>query len=980
MCASPSSHRTTAEINFGDGRSAEFSIGNRSLHQFWHLFSSPVRNVLLAPQRRPDTGKVAWIWREAAEASPLTAQEMADVRRRLTEANRLLSASSQGKIRIDDAAGELDAQVREKASAMVAQLIAKGDQALAGFVCRTETGPMIHSWGAATPAQPHHSSTSEGAISGSVFVGPDRTEGLTVVLENRSGGFVARTKSGTAGAFSFPNLAPGSYRVRVTGRGDFPASGLAVAMERESITGLELRSKATAEGGAITSAANESNAPAAAQSAPGRQRRIIAWLAAFTVLASGGFTYWRSTQRTAGGAKPDPSKPAGWQSASGHLADSTDHSAPADVQRVGSDGQFSDLTAASHFPNPPAPSPASGIKPLAPSTAAQKNPNSKKDAGAEAPPPESSSSADAATLQEKPSRSVSSAEKSPDPAATRGNRNATDAEKRPAASRENSVAPKDLASAEEANNSAASIAGKSAVATSPKAQAKPPRPAIAAGPATAAEPVGDPSSSDETTAPAAPSTASSADPANQSAGSPTEKNQPGPNANQAAPTAGPAAPGSPDSTESPSSGAAAGSRPGQVAGKTPAGAKAAAARSAVAAPAETTPTPAIPPPASADPAAVSEPPEGNNPAQLPDPAQRPPGSAGRTSPALAPPAAPPPDSPAANAPPAPPAAAQAPVPIPAGKHPKAGAPTSIPSDDHPAAPPETASPATDASSSIGEKSSQKNPASATKAPAASAGEAPASPPPDSAALRSPGFETGTALVRVAMIPLARVRATAWKPRQLHDLILATRPVPIADEEASAPLREKLRQEQIARIPPSFRPPVSASGFAVEFPADKSGLNAPPEWHAATGLAPVGVTVQGNRAEVAWPGTAPSHAIEYVLRYPDGREIARVHTDEAGAPSLEIAATGRAWYWVGLVRSPADETATTSPLKARRLDWQLLSGASLPESWRQSDHWLGSQGHRLDLPLNGNAADERPYSLALVDQLTGWAVVSEIRLR
>src|SRR6185312_3002614 len=78
-------------------------------------------------------------------------------------------------------------------------------------------------------------------ISGTVFVGVERPAGVSVVLENTQGIGGARVKSDKDGVFRFPNVAPGTYRLRVADRSDF-SGGLTVEIERESIAGLELRS------------------------------------------------------------------------------------------------------------------------------------------------------------------------------------------------------------------------------------------------------------------------------------------------------------------------------------------------------------------------------------------------------------------------------------------------------------------------------------------------------------------------------------------------------------------------------------------------------------------------------------------------------------------------------------------------------------------------------------------------------------------
>src|SRR4051812_47322782 len=190
MCAAPSVRRVAAQI---EGQAAVYRIGNRSIHQFWHLFAAQFRHALLAPQRRPDSGRVAWTWREETESRPVTATELTEVRRRLSEAVRSLTRGFDDLDRGDSEADSLDGQVRAAVSEMVAQLVAQRDAALAAFVCRTDAGLMLHSWGASSAAKPFFPDEQHGEISGSVIIGAERPSGVNVVLENAQGSVLLRS-------------------------------------------------------------------------------------------------------------------------------------------------------------------------------------------------------------------------------------------------------------------------------------------------------------------------------------------------------------------------------------------------------------------------------------------------------------------------------------------------------------------------------------------------------------------------------------------------------------------------------------------------------------------------------------------------------------------------------------------------------------------------------------------------------------------
>jgi hypothetical protein len=223
----------------------------------------------------------------------------------------------------------------------------------------------------------------------------------------------------------------------------------------------------------------------------------------------------------------------------------------------------------------------------------------------------------------------------------------------------------------------------------------------------------------------------------------------------------------------------------------------------------------------------------------------------------------------------------------------------------------------------------------------------------------------------------RVSVSAWTPRLLQDAILPTHPVPAGEDDALASAREKLIRERQASMPPAFQHPETTSGFALEFDGDGAAPENEPRWRNALGAELVGTSVRGNRAEVSWPGSNPPNPLDVVLLRPDGRELARLVVDAQGRPSLSTLPAVRSWFWVGIECRSADEASAFHPEPRRQFDWQLLSGSPMPVSWRQDNHWRNGRGYRIDLFLATGTAPRTSFPLALVDPVTGWAIVGEV---
>lgn len=156
--------RAVAELHWDDGSDPVERVGGRSLHQYWPVLSPYFRDVLLPPLRRTDTNAVSWTWHEPEGARAATAAELRGLRSRLRREQELLAENlSRAAVATGDAEAQrrgtsihgLDVAMR----GVIERLVAGSDAELAGYVCRTELGLRLHSWGAPAPASVQYPDT-----------------------------------------------------------------------------------------------------------------------------------------------------------------------------------------------------------------------------------------------------------------------------------------------------------------------------------------------------------------------------------------------------------------------------------------------------------------------------------------------------------------------------------------------------------------------------------------------------------------------------------------------------------------------------------------------------------------------------------------------------------------------------------------------------------------------------------------------------
>lgn len=974
MATSSTTQRATAEINFGEGPGTFFKIGNRTVHQFWHLYSSHCRHLLLAPQRRPDTGLTAWTWREAVEKRPVTAVELTEVRRRLAEASRSLNGGSAISDEDDDGpaagAASLEAQVRASVSEMIAQLIAQRDSVLVGFVCRAEAGLMLHSWGAASAAAPQYPDTQNGEISGLLMVGDDRPIGVVVALETPQGTPVARVKSDSNGHFRFPSIAPGNYRVRILERSDFPANGLAVTIEHESVTGLELRSVTGESPVPVT-------APIMSSARPARwsKRPLISLVVLLLLLGIGGCV-WRMTHATDTlAAKQNQS--VEWQSAKDQLAAADAKATATDDHKVGADGAWSSLTKAvpiqkiaNRHPSPPSTN-ENGVADRAPGEA---------DDSALGGPSVTDAKALVAQALEK-SKEKTAAALSPKSNERRSASSEKSAQEK-SLTKEEAVAPDDGGGVKPKEDRLA----KSFPAVAPAKRSA----ADAAMKAPLDESAGEsvPAAGGDalakTEAPAMPANAQERRDKSEKTKSPTGK---GAGAGAGAPGAEAGADegsqnATPDSAASAASGGLSKSASAKKSKQSFAGSP---SNSASAAPVEQVSAAEAKNELSESTQAESG--SAKSVAKSPPPKK----SAGRPASSESNPEE---ESAPQDSPVTPPPAATPPSAKKAAKPSQAGA-AKVPN-------PAESSPAPSAASAEEEKSptSETSPAEAVanatppakkKTPAHKAAHTASPPAGDESepSVQSASPPLTQAAVAVSSLPVnedmplvqqGQIRASVWKLRLLQDQVLPTRPLTAAEDDAVEAMRKKMLQSRRTQIPATFQQPQVESGFILELPPGTAAENNPLRWDDHAEAENSRATVQGNRAELAWSGNATPRGREFILRNTAGRVVAQVGFDASGALVLKAPPGVKASYWVGVERSLSDDAAIVTQSSNSRFDWRLLSGGLMPAAWLRDDRWHEGRGLRLEIPLDATSVRVRNYGIALMDQLTGWALACDVALQ
>lgn len=243
--------RLTVELPTADNQHVAH-VGSRPLQHFWPVLAAYFRDVLLPPQRRAGDAAVGWSWSEPASSrEPPTAAELATLRKRLRRDQQLLAENLERASEASHAAagGTHLAGLAETMGQVIERLAAAADSELSGYVCRTEAGWRLHSWGARAPSEPVDADGRTLAVRGVVRVGGKPRQRAEVVLRDAGGRVIARTRTDGQGVFGFSPVAAGEYRVMASCAGrEFPAGGVPATVDDEPIAGLLLETDDEARG------------------------------------------------------------------------------------------------------------------------------------------------------------------------------------------------------------------------------------------------------------------------------------------------------------------------------------------------------------------------------------------------------------------------------------------------------------------------------------------------------------------------------------------------------------------------------------------------------------------------------------------------------------------------------------------------------------------------------------------------------------
>jgi hypothetical protein len=307
MGSSGSQRRFWAEIRFGAERGAIAVLGNRCVYEYWHFLEPYYGQLLLAPQWRAAEGRATWTWQEPSGEAGIPASKLAEFRRRLAAANAALPERIQAEATQADpasAAAGIRDLVLTRAIAIANSLIDRGDDSLAEFVCHTESGYRIHSWGAAAPAKPFSLEKPRQDIRGRVAIEGGPRSGA-VVLEDWRGASLERVVPEEDGSFIFTGMEPGLYKVR----GEYDGVAFTPPEATVNVTaekGGEVVLQGSVRRGAEPAAVEEEGGKEAAPPAGKGKRRTAAPVLIFLILLlllGGGLVWLRSYSSTAGGAR-----------------------------------------------------------------------------------------------------------------------------------------------------------------------------------------------------------------------------------------------------------------------------------------------------------------------------------------------------------------------------------------------------------------------------------------------------------------------------------------------------------------------------------------------------------------------------------------------------------------------------------------------------------------------------------------------------
>ena len=237
-------------------------------------------------------------------------------------------------------------------------------------------------------------------------------------------------------------------------------------------------------------------------------------------------------------------------------------------------------------------------------------------------------------------------------------------------------------------------------------------------------------------------------------------------------------------------------------------------------------------------------------------------------------------------------------------------------------------------------------------------------PPRSSEAPPPGEQpttrpTADPASTASTLPLRRIRSalSPWQVRLQQDAILPTRPTARTSSPDVSALRRAVFAERQAEIPGWLHADHVQLGYTLTLPV--SAL--PARWvHVPSHLAAQAI-VSNTHAEFFWKNSTALPSSPVRLIGAAGQVLATLEIAAAGSATLTTSPSISGWPWIALAAP-------------RSFDWEIIRGPAASPSWHRDD-----SAHRLDLIPGPGDQGLHQRTLALVDPVTGWSLVSEFAL-
>ncbi len=212
-----------------------------------------------------------------------------------------------------------------------------------------------------------------------------------------------------------------------------------------------------------------------------------------------------------------------------------------------------------------------------------------------------------------------------------------------------------------------------------------------------------------------------------------------------------------------------------------------------------------------------------------------------------------------------------------------------------------------------------------------------------------------------------LRLSPWRLELLHDAIVPTLPTPIGQEDTVGTAGARMLAEREAGRPARLNPERVITGIHFQQRGPRRGAGW--QWQGLDRTAEISVTTDGDEAELTWRGRPPTG--HYLLRGPDGTPWVHVEIDATGGLRIRTQEAVTALPWLAWAGDPTEPS---------RLAWRFVGTGSAPVTWTERSPTSSPYERRLELHLPKGSSTTVVQGLGILDEISGWGLVSEIEQR